>query len=68
MNSSHIKEFALRVAEVGLGYIVALESRSTLNRVVCYHTNDFYFLSNPRYFEDEIAANEYIDKLISKKA
>lgn len=38
--------------------------RSTIRPIVCYYTSDFVNFTTPHYFDDEVAANEYLDKLL----
>jgi hypothetical protein len=45
-------------------YIAMRESNSTVNPIVCHITQDFVDFHSGRYFEDEIAGNEYLDKIL----
>jgi hypothetical protein len=44
-------------------YICMRESNSTVNPIVCHITQDFVDFHSGRYFGDEIAGNEYLDKI-----
>ena len=45
-------------------YICMRESNSTVNPIVCHITQDFVDFHSGRYFGDEIAGNEYLDKIL----
>jgi len=63
----NVQPTCYRVVEIEPELFLCIrDTNSTINKCVVHKTSDFVDFHSGRYFEDEIAANEYIDKELEK--